>query len=183
MTVSNEVAKIQATLGVNKAEAEALHWWFVNKVFVEHRTDEPAHFYLSEYLTSEDRRVILERAGVASAGGNLVRQNDDGTFVEKCRIIGTNEWVYRAARETSGGSFQGYSSFGRTCGLLVGYVGTELLPADLDALPAYSTERREAVDKWHCERYEDAYAAIHKAFPETRAGRRSMGQVTLCGID
>lgn len=179
--LNNELNLIQTTLGVTKGEAQALLWWFVEKVFVEHRTDEPAHFYLAEYLTSEERRAILERAGAASAGGNLVRTLDDGTFVEKYRILGTQEWVYRALRPTDGGSFRGYSSFATTCGICCGYVGTELLPADLDALPAYSRERSDAVDRWHHERYQDAYEAIHKAFPESTGGVHRSGEITLLG--
>lgn len=102
-----------------------------------------------------------------------------GIIAERYRIIGTDQFEYRALRPTANGQYRGYSSFSRAGDVLCGEVGTELLPEDLDALPAYSQERLQAVTAWQAARYAEAHAAILEAFPEAAQGTKSMNGISL----
>lgn len=96
----------------------------------------------------------------------------DGTIVQRYRIIGTNETVYRAYRRTSG-AHHSIMYVGAAC---YGDVATERPPADVDALPARSAERYAAVMKWYAGRYDEAYSLIFQAYPEAKAaGRTTFG--------
>lgn len=101
----------------------------------------------------------------------------NGIIVERYRIIGTNHFEYRALRPSPG--YQGYHSFLTVDGVTCGYVGSENLPADLEALPAYSQERRQAVEAWQAARYAEAHEAILEAFPEAAQGTKSMNGISL----
>jgi hypothetical protein len=101
----------------------------------------------------------------------------NGIIVERYRIIGTSHFEYRALRPCPG--YQGYHSFTTIDGVTCGYVGAENLPDDLEALPAYSQERRQAVEAWQAAKYAEAHAAILEAFPEAAQGTRSMNGISL----
>jgi hypothetical protein len=82
----------------------------------------------------------------------------------------------------------GHSTITSTCvddveGGWWGRLGTDRLPADLDALPAMSDERIAAVVAWHDALYATAYALIRRAFPELNevGARESMGEITTTG--
>lgn len=103
----------------------------------------------------------------------------NGIIAQRYRIIGTDHFEYRALRPTTDGEYRGYSSFSRIGNALCGVVGSELLPADLDALSAYSQERFDAVKAWQAERYAEAIDAILEAFPEAAEGTRSINGISL----
>lgn len=103
-----------------------------------------------------------------------------GIIARRYRIIGTDHFEYEALRPTAGGQYSGYTSFSRVGnGVLCGVVGTESLPADLDALPAYSQGRLESVKAWQAARNEEACQAILEAFPESAEGTRSSHGISL----
>lgn len=60
-----------------------------------------------------------------------------------------------------------------------GRIGTRRPPPELERLPAGSEERFRAVGKWYEDQYEEAYRLIIQAFPEAKAGKHSMGEITL----
>lgn len=103
----------------------------------------------------------------------------NGLIARRYRIIGTDHYEYEALRPTADGGYRGYSSFSRVDDVLCGVVGSELLPADLDALPAYSHERSQAVKAWSDARNAEARAAILQAFPEARSGTASVHGISL----
>lgn len=73
----------------------------------------------------------------------------------------------------------GHSTIRHIEGRPFGRIGTERLPAELDALPPRSEERYAAVKAWHAARYERAYAMIESAYPAAIGGHRSMGEVRI----
>lgn len=60
-----------------------------------------------------------------------------------------------------------------------GRIGTKRPPPELEALPRMSEERFRAVGKWYEDQYEEAYELIVQAFPEAKAGKRGIGEITL----
>lgn len=103
----------------------------------------------------------------------------NGLIARRYRIIGTDHYEYEALRPTADGGYRGYSSFSRVDDVLCGVVGSELLPADLDALPVYSHERSQAVKAWGDARHAEARQAIVQAFPEARSGTASVHGISL----
>lgn len=75
--------------------------------------------------------------------------------------------------------YAGHSTIMSLDGERMGRVGTEPVPAELDALPARSTERMDAVRAWQRERDERAYAAILAERPEFANGERRHGEISL----
>lgn len=65
-----------------------------------------------------------------------------------------------------------------TCQWL-GQIGTERLTPALEALPARSPERFEAVMAYFDRNHEQAYRYIVEAFPEAGGGNRSTGRIAL----
>jgi len=103
-------------------------------------------------------------------------------IVNRFRIIGTRTLVYQALERWSSengiGSHSSLTSVDGRDGWY-GRVGTKRLPANLDALPAMTQERFDAVDAWHGQEYDRAYAAIIAAYPEAEGGRRRMGEIEI----
>jgi hypothetical protein len=104
----------------------------------------------------------------------------DEKAIRRTQIIGSPSVIYTAyepsvlfAREPG----EGHSSTMTLDGRAMGKIGTRRLPADLDALPAYSAERSRAVGEFHRRQYEEAYSLIERAFPEARHGRRRDGEI------
>lgn len=98
----------------------------------------------------------------------------NGLTVVRYGITGTDLTVYTV--------WEPYAQHGTSYRLdeaNVGRVGTRRLPADLEALTAYSSERSKAVGAWYAAQYDEAYAAIVTAFPEAADGRRDMGEITV----
>lgn len=60
-----------------------------------------------------------------------------------------------------------------------GGLGTRNLPEHLNALPARSKERIEAVRQWREEQYAEAYRIIIESFPEAAAGSFMSGEIAL----
>jgi hypothetical protein len=105
-----------------------------------------------------------------------------GTIVERYGIIGTTATVYRAWRPSS--LCGNHSSITTFSGSWYGDAGTERPPADIDRLPAMSTERFVAVSNWYASRAEEAYRLIFAAYPEARVPgargyRQDMGSVEV----
>lgn len=105
----------------------------------------------------------------------------NGMIVQKVAIIGTSIRDYSAWELTSpvGASMFGHSNITTIDGAWYGRVGTRRLTAELDALPAYTSERSAAVQCFHAAQYAEAYCAIVAAFPETKDGSRSSGVITM----
>lgn len=98
-------------------------------------------------------------------------------IVRKSRIIGTRIDVY-VVWEPSALTGQ-HSSLTTIDGKWYGRVGTRPLPAALDALPAMSDERYNAVKRFHEEQYQEAYALIIATHPEAFYGRPDMGEIVV----
>lgn len=65
-------------------------------------------------------------------------------------------------------------------GKVYGKVGTKRIPPELEALPAYSMERANAVSRWYNEQKEAAYAAIIAKYPHAAKGARDgMGEIEV----
>jgi hypothetical protein len=96
-------------------------------------------------------------------------------LVRRHTIIGTNIHIYRVWAPRNG-----HGTITTINGAWMGRVGTEALPAALDALP-YGAERCAAVRAWQQAQYDAAYAAILAAHPEAAAGRRDMGEIEVVG--
>jgi hypothetical protein len=107
------------------------------------------------------------------------QQIANGLIVERYNIIGTRRWVYDAwePSERNGEMPFSHSTIRTVDGRWMGRIGTRRLPAELEALPAYSSERARAVGAFHEAQYEEAYAAIIAAFPAAEHGCRSMGEI------
>lgn len=102
-----------------------------------------------------------------------------GFVIQRTPIIGTTCVIFSVWEK---GQITGtHSTITTINGEWYGRVGTERLPADLDALPAYSNERAAAVRAWQLRRYERAYDIIaHSEYGhEAMNGRYSMGQVEI----
>lgn len=99
-----------------------------------------------------------------------------GEVIQKTRIIGMNLDVYSAWEPTEDHAHSTITTF-EDYGPWYGRVATRRLTPELDALPAMSRERSEAVGRWHEAQYEEAYALILAAFPEAANGRRSSGHI------
>lgn len=109
---------------------------------------------------------------------NEQRKTPAGQIVTRTRILGTSIHVYAVWEESRGNQ---HSTITYTCTEFspAGRIGTRRLPAALDALPALTDERIDAVTAWHAAQYAEAYAAILQAYPEAGApdARRSLGEI------
>jgi hypothetical protein len=76
------------------------------------------------------------------------------------------EWATTYAAYVPSSYFGCHSALYSTEAGVLGDVTSEMLPADLDALPSYSKERLDAVRAWRGELLDAAGAAIREAFPE-----------------
>ncbi len=100
-------------------------------------------------------------------------------MIDRVQIYGTDRCVYIAYERTS---FCGdHSSVQSEClgdeVIWWGSVKTLRLPEDLDALPAYSDERVNAVRAWRDRKYLECYDLILTAHPELSGCRMSCGEI------
>lgn len=104
-----------------------------------------------------------------------------GVWVHRFNLIGTRAVVHQVYEPTGapGRSYTHGSITTGPDGTWLGRIGTGDLPADLDALPARSDERYDAVKAWQAAEYDRAYAAILAAYPEAAEGRRDMGDIEV----
>lgn len=109
------------------------------------------------------------------------RQTPTGSVVQKIQIIGTQLFVFSAWRPVAGlgAACEAFSSLTETDGQWLGQIGRQRLPAELDALPAYTDQRATAVQQWHQRLYQWAYEEIVTAFPEAAGGHRDMGEISV----
>ncbi len=120
-------------------------------------------------MASTDRIVTITRDGITY-------------FVRRYRVHGGAPLfvhdVYTPSPASKRGGWTAHSSVTTIDGVKgwCGRVGTEELPADLDALPAMTHERSVAVHAWFEERYAFAYALIREAYPGIE-GRETMGEI------
>lgn len=100
-------------------------------------------------------------------------------IVEKTRIIGTKCDVYSAWEVDHGD----HSTIQHIDGVRYGRVGTRRLPAELEALPARTQERSDAVRAFHAKQYQEAYLAIYEKHPEVyslaKLENHDMGEITI----
>lgn len=96
-------------------------------------------------------------------------------IVQKYNIIGTNLVVYNAWEPSS--VMGKHSSITFIEGKCYGQIGHRFMSPEIEALPAGSKERIEAVQKAYDEQYQEAYRLIVEAFPEAASGSRSMGDI------
>lgn len=90
--------------------------------------------------------------------------------IHKTKLLGTSRVAYSAWEPSSYTGAHG--TLMTIDGRVMGKVGTNHLPAELNALPAYSNERSLAVRAWIDSQKERAYAAIVAAVPAARDGAR-----------
>ncbi len=103
----------------------------------------------------------------------------DGFRVHRFRILGTTTWVHQAWAPMEGFRFGGpFSTIAHEASRWWGQVGTDGLPAELDALPR-GEERIARVHAWQEANYQRAYQLIERAFPEAVSSRHSMGDITV----
>ena len=111
---------------------------------------------------------------------NEIKTLSNGTVVRKYKTIGTCHWTFEACVPVESFSESGFSSFSRSeDGQLLATLGSECLPAGIDALPAYSDERLVAVRAWRDQVYGNAYGQITEAFREAAVGRREYGRLSV----
>jgi hypothetical protein len=104
----------------------------------------------------------------------------NGTVVRKYKTIGTCHWTFEACVPVESFSESGFSSFSRDeNGQLLATLGSERLPAEIDALPAYGELRSAVVRAWQDQKYGHAYGQITEAFPEAAVGRREYGRLSV----
>ena len=91
-------------------------------------------------------------------------------FVQRYNIIGSDQMIFAAY--THAPLFGAYSTTASgPDGKSVGQIGSERLTPELDALPAFSDERSQAVQAFHRANCAAAHRFILQAFPEAGAGR------------
>ncbi len=99
---------------------------------------------------------------------------NDTLHIEATRIAGTDIIDYSAWEPTEGNYFSAtHSTIQCIDGVLMGRVGTNRLPAHLDALPARTTSRALAVSAFHQGLYYRAYVAILAQYPHLLDCERS----------
>lgn len=99
--------------------------------------------------------------------------NTVNVLVRRARIIGTDRlyysaWVPSVLMAPPGQ--MGHSSingFGGHIGWW-GEIGTERVPPELDALPAFSRDRSDRIGQWSRQNYARAHELICRAFPEAK---------------
>ncbi len=116
-----------------------------------------------------------------------ISTKEQAMLVETTRIIGTDTVYFSAWEsvtahgENSHGTYKTSPMGNGADYTWYGRVGTRRLPADFNALPAFSEERKAAVGAWHAAQYDEAYAAIvkHPDFPaQPKHEHRSMGEIS-----
>lgn len=109
---------------------------------------------------------------------NVVEIN--GTFVQTFRLYSRTTLYVAWERDANNHSTITYG-LGSHDGCF-GQIGTINIPAELDALPAMTDVRSNAVRAFRTADHDRAYAAILAAYPELAANpraRRSMGEIEV----
>jgi len=134
---------------------------------------------LTLILSTEDRFLALD--------------SDELKLVYGFRVIGTDSWTVAAYEPSSiAGPHSSIHSFDWIDQVLRissywGRIGTRRLPADLEALPARSQERLDAVRAHKASEYEEAHAIIERCYELAYGGLGwmratwDMGQVSFRG--
>jgi hypothetical protein len=104
-------------------------------------------------------------------GGDVLVRKQKMALRDGRTVYSAHQWISGSA---AGARFSSVSHEGDR---MFGRLGTDRLPASIDALPAMSDERSRQVKAWREAVYKDAYELIIKAFPEAAAGRRNMGDI------
>lgn len=105
----------------------------------------------------------------------MITRTANGCTVATWQIIGTKTRVFAAFVPSSySGNHSTLMTIGGQC---CGQVGSERLPAELDALKG--EERFQRVRAWRGERQRIAHEAIVAAFPEARLGRPTMAEIEV----
>ena len=100
----------------------------------------------------------------------------DGYLVRRYRIIGTRSIVYDAWEPAQ--PADGHSMLTGHGGQWWGQIGSGPLPAEVDALPAWSDARSRAFRAWQRREHARAYTLILRVFPDAAHGRRHDGEIT-----
>ena len=64
-----------------------------------------------------------------------------------------------------------------------GQIGSRMLPAELEALPAYTQERLDKVQAWQEAQYTEAYHAIREEVEVPGSARYSMGEISWTEVE
>lgn len=97
--------------------------------------------------------------------------------VRRIQIIGTGMFVYKAYEPTTlSGPHSSVTTFD---GVWFGDIATRTPTPELQALPAMSQERYEAVGAWYTKNRAEACALILQAFPEAAEGHPSDGSMIV----
>jgi hypothetical protein len=102
--------------------------------------------------------------------------SETGYVVTMHQVIGTKTRIYAAYTPSSWMGI--HRSLFTIDDQVHGRVGTEEVTPEIKALPV-GEERSRRVHEYHKERYEDAYAAIVRCFPEAAQGQRTMGEIEV----
>lgn len=88
---------------------------------------------------------------------------------------------YEAWARDDSAQFPSYSTITYLGSIRYGQLGSEKLPDELEALPAYSEERKQAVGYWHAMIWERAHSWIFAAYPELLGSelRKFHGELTV----
>ena len=105
-----------------------------------------------------------------------------GKVVRRYNIITTKLYVYDVYEKTAGVTGE-HSTITTIDGIWYGRVGTRRLTPELDSLPTYTVERSNAVHGFLQQQYDEAYALIHQAFPESISGRHDIGDIEVVWND
>ena len=107
----------------------------------------------------------------------MTQHTEGQIIVHAVRIIGTPTIVFSAYRYRH--NYGDHSTIQSFNGRFYGRVGTQRIPAEIEAMAPGSDERIAAVRAWHEAEYAIAYDAIVAQFPSAGEGRRSMGEISV----
>jgi hypothetical protein len=103
---------------------------------------------------------------------NETRCLSNGVIVRRFNVLTTRTWVYEALEPRTT-----HHTIETVEGRQYGRIGSQDLPAELDALKPMSDERYTRVHAWIESENRRSYASIHEAFPEAHNGVEHDGEV------
>lgn len=130
----------------------------------------------TEGQTFEERAQYSTTVNPGYAPYIYETKKSDSKVVNKFSVAGTDLIVYEAWEPSA--IIGKHGTLTSIEDKWYGRIGTRYLPPEIEELPR-GDQRTRAVGKWHDDQYEEAYALITRAFPESKDGRRSMGEITL----
>ena len=99
--------------------------------------------------------------------------------IKRTEIRGTDNGNGLAVVFSAWEPYDRHSTMTTIDGKLYGRIGTRPLTARLDALPASTNARIFAVEQFHAEQQDEAYAAICEEYPGTDLNsNKCMGEIT-----